>query len=414
MAGFLHKFNDPAWFPVFDRRNLAREEALAAKLGVPDKPMLLVKLDGSVSSPCPECPKLLPLIGERFGQDFNVINLSSVRAERIYDLLGLFDRAASLISIDTSLLHLAAASPVPFVALTNPQPWLGTLPRGNCVRRLAYSEALAEPEKVVESIQAAISQGRKEIAVAELRQPPVRRLFHCVERHTQPADKRKLAAWASWDRLYAQGVIPCHLWEYPRDATSIGDRRKLPYLKDVLKLALDQANNEDIIFFTNDDNWLHPSLPVLRFHVSLYGACSSQRCEFRGSKRLIPNMTPQGIAQMSERHIGRDLFAFTKEWLVTHWDELGDPILGASDWDFMLACLIRLQFGIVSTRNNLEQPLPPAEIERGYVAHVFHRPEWMRSGNEAKAPSQQHNRAIFRRWAATRLPDLKFDGQGRI
>lgn len=155
-AGFLNRFNDPTMMPVFDRRNLAREAALFAKLDVPGKPMILVKLDGGVSSPCPQCPTLWEPIRAAFGDNFNLVNLSDVRAERIYDLLTLFDRAAALISVDTSLLHLAAASSVPYIALTNPAAWLGTSPRGNCAGRLTYAQALAEPGQVVAAIGKAV------------------------------------------------------------------------------------------------------------------------------------------------------------------------------------------------------------------------------------------------------------------
>lgn len=141
--GFLHRWDDLAGGldTVFDRRNAAREEALAQKIEVPGKPMILYKLDECRSSPCAECPKLIEPIRERFGKEFNLVNLSDVKAERIFDLLGLMDRARLLITIDTSILHLAAASSVPTVALVNPAPWLGTVPRCSCVLRATYAEA---------------------------------------------------------------------------------------------------------------------------------------------------------------------------------------------------------------------------------------------------------------------------------
>lgn len=163
-CGFLHRWNDASLVPVFDRRNLAREEALFTKLNVPDKPMLLYKLDGGLSSPCPECPTLAGPIREAFGDSFNVINLSDVKAERMFDLLGLFDRAACLVTIDTSLAHLAAGSRIPYVLLCNPLPWLGTSPRGNCAARMTYTEALAKPRALVTLLEMTFATDNAEVS----------------------------------------------------------------------------------------------------------------------------------------------------------------------------------------------------------------------------------------------------------
>lgn len=411
-TGFLHRFDDPAWLPVFDQRNLAREKSLCVKLQGLEKPMLLVKLDGSVSSPCHDCPALLPLIVKRFGQDFNVINLSEVRSERIFDLLGLMDRAACLVSVDTSLLHLAGATTVPTVALVNPAQWLGTLPRCNCVRKLTYTEALAEPEKVLEAVTSAILQvERKEIAVVELRQPPARKLYHAVERHKQPPPvARKDAAVASWDKLYAQNVTACHLRAYPRDARVIGDKRALPYLRDVLAPALELMTDDDILIWTNDDVYLHPDLPeYLKFHVPVYGACTSQRLDFVGR---IPLDRPRGkYVLRGRRHIGRDLLAATKKWFKEKWEQIGDPICGASIFDLHLASIVRLDYGIQTSRANIGENLFPAEIPLGYVAHQKHTPGW---SNNANTPSEKHNKSNYIRWAVEFLPALKFDQSGCI
>lgn len=156
-AGFDHLFEDKTLRPVFDRRNLAREEALCNKLLIGGKKPLLMAIKGGVSSPFPMADGMIKMVQKWYGDHFHLIDLSLVRAERIYDVLGLMDRAAGLIACDSAMLHLAAASNVPTVALTNPQPWLGTLPRGNCVRRLTYDEALADPERIIDAVAATVA-----------------------------------------------------------------------------------------------------------------------------------------------------------------------------------------------------------------------------------------------------------------
>lgn len=200
-------------------------------------------------------------------------------------------------------------------------------------------------------------------------------------------------------------MIPCHLWKFERTALGIGDRRALPYLKDVLKSAMDQADDHDIIVWSNDDNILHPDLPgILNFCVSVYDAVSSQRCEFR---RIPANATPEEWAKASTGHMGRDLFAFKKSWLVAHWNEIPDFLLGASIFDLALACLIRLDKGIITTRRNIEHGIWPAEIPLGYVGHKTHQNVWSKPQN-VKSPSELHNKRLFHEWASKNLPELKF------
>lgn len=155
-AGFAHLFHDKSLRPVFDLRSTAREDALWNKLNISDKPMMLVKLAGGVSSPYPGSERLLADIVARFEGEFNIVNLHGLRSERIYDLLGLYDRAKVLCCCDTAPLHLAGASDIPVIALVHASPWLGSFPRCNCVARITYTEAMEHPEKVLDAINAAV------------------------------------------------------------------------------------------------------------------------------------------------------------------------------------------------------------------------------------------------------------------
>ena len=415
MAGFESAFHNPALLPVFDRRNLAQEEAIFKKLS-DGRPMLLLKAHGALSAPYASGAKLEELMRQRFEPDYQVVELGSLKTERIYDLIGVMDRAALLVTIDTMSLHLAAASDVPVVALVNHDPWVSSIPRCNCVAKINYSEANPNPEKVIPLVEQALqSAARRPLPSVPAINPTVRKLFHAVERHEERRDPRKEEAWQSWDLLYDQGVVPCHYWKYERDARGIGDKRALPYLKDVLKFAMNQAGDDDIIFWTNDDVVLHPDLPaVLKIHVAVYGACSSQRCEFRA--RRMPDLKgmPSVFAEQGGKHMGRDLLAFTKAWLVKRWDELPDFILGASDFDNAISSLIRLEKGIVTTRRNLEESIFPAELHRGLVSHIAHPSVWSQPHVANSAPSQLLNRRLFKEWASQNLPALIFNKQNTI
>lgn len=124
---------------VFDRRDSHREVELVHQVlggrwiagGMVNleksKPVILVGTKGR-SSPFPHAAQLMRRIRREFGKNHHIVNLDKVRAHRVYDLLGLYDRAAALVSIDTVHLHLSRASSVPVFALARDYPtrWHGT------------------------------------------------------------------------------------------------------------------------------------------------------------------------------------------------------------------------------------------------------------------------------------------------
>ena len=408
IAGFEKEFHNPTLLPEFDKRDLEQEAAIFKRL-TNGKPLLLLKAHGALSAPFKSGARLEVLMRARFEPEYQVVELGSVKTPHIYDLLGLYDRAVLLVTIDTMTLHLAAASGVPVVALVNHDAWVSSLPRCHCVAKINYKVAEPNPEVVVQAVEEALKTAthRPMPSVAPI-SPPIRKLLHSVERHEEPRSPRKERAWKSWDTLYQNGVIPCHYWNYKRDATNIGDPRKLPYLKDVLQFAMDQAQNEDIVVLTNDDLLLHPGIiQVLLWHVSIFSACSSRRLDL---KRPIENLneTPKILLPLGKHHVGRDLFAFKKSWLIQYWDQIGDFILGASDWDLALTCLIRLHHGMISDRRSMDLNQHPAEMPVGYVLHEIHNPFWLRPDNVNAAPSQIHNRMLFKAWATQYLPSLVF------
>lgn len=140
---------------IFDRRNLEREAALAKRLGIglTNKPVLAYNLEGD-TSPLPRKELLHSAMIDRLREKFHLINLGPVRATRIYDILGLYDRAAVLVTIDTATLHLAPASKVPYIALTRDDGsgQSGSIPKGNCVLKVGYSQMPNQLNNIIDTI----------------------------------------------------------------------------------------------------------------------------------------------------------------------------------------------------------------------------------------------------------------------
>jgi len=300
--------------------------------------------------------------------------------------------------------------------------WGGTTMRFQCAARILYDDAVADPEKIHNAIGRATEKQPQRLnpSLQVVGKPIERRVFHAVDRHDETDAKtleRKKIAQDSWNPLYESGaLIPAHYWDnqYARNAKDeIGDRRKLPYFKDLLKHTMEQMDDDDILLWSNDDNIIHPKLPeYLKFHLSVYGPCSIMRTELMGR---IPSLelSPEQFDRGSRFHIGRDGFAFTKQWLVENWDKIPDFILAASDFDLVLACLIRLEYGIKTTGKNMGEQIFPAEIPRGYTGHVWHHSTWDTRDVDAVL-SNIHNRKLFRVMRDKYLPDLKLKEQNTL
>lgn len=136
------------WPLIFDRRDGTRESVLRSRTFRSNKPKLLINLPETGTSPFKSSRKIISLLA---GGKFELVHLSQVRAFRIYDLLGLYDHAAGLITSDTATLHLAAASSIPYIAFLN-NGGAGSIPKGNCVLSIRYSEVDAKMGELLNAV----------------------------------------------------------------------------------------------------------------------------------------------------------------------------------------------------------------------------------------------------------------------
>lgn len=144
-AGFLDAFGKLPL--VLDQRNAARENILASHYS--KKPMILVKFNG-VTSPFAAAPEVMRALAP-MEKHFQFVDLGHIQATRIYDLLGLYDKAVGMITSDTVTLHLAPASKIPYVALIANGP-AGSVPLGNCVLKIPYGQSLRRINEIVQQV----------------------------------------------------------------------------------------------------------------------------------------------------------------------------------------------------------------------------------------------------------------------
>lgn len=277
---------------VFDRRDKAREKALLSTVlpikrgrhaAEPDK--ILLVATGGKSSPFPYSELLWTLLRLNFTKGWRIVDLANVRAERFYDLLALYEQAHCLVATDSAPLHLARAVPsLPVMALTNDRPllWNGSawMPNWHWVCR--YHDF---PERAVGLLNA-IETCRNQSPI------PFIRVWNNYDLSEPPKD-------------YSRNYLPVWPGACGRDtANTIKDPKRLPYLKDCLRMGLQRAtDNEQVCLTRNGTAITSPELPK-------YDAMFAYR------------LSEAGFAPIA------DLFCAKKSWWKERLAEIPDFLLG--------------------------------------------------------------------------------------
>lgn len=153
-VGYGQHFDNVQEFPlIFDRRDREREERLCQRVITGTKPVLLLSIACGRSSPFSAHHTFSYSIMRKWSAHFQVVDLCRVRAARIYDVVGLMDRAAILVTSDSVFVHLATASPrLPVILLHNNEPFLATSPRCHCILKMPYANWHARIREVHSAI----------------------------------------------------------------------------------------------------------------------------------------------------------------------------------------------------------------------------------------------------------------------
>jgi hypothetical protein len=328
---------------VFDRRNPEREQKLIEK-----QPFIAVSTQG-ISSPFANSEQLISKLQSRF-PDYKLVDLSKIRAERFFDILGILDTASCLVTIDTATLWLANAARCPVVALVN-NGWHGSPSPTTATSTFRYSDF--QVDQVCDEVEKTLL--------------PVGSFVGIVDRFGM--EKRHIEAFKSQEETFDLNLTTNHI---ERDARSIGDPRPLPMLKEMLTKAVKFSQGRDIIIWTNDDVQIL-DLNKIKSHVARFGAVGIRR---------------------DPSHMGRELFAFRWDWLVDRLYHFPDCAVASPWFDLAVAAWIRKQFGWVSTMDNFIEDRYPAEIPNdGILYHPPHDSSW--TGNMGM-PASTWNQRIFK------------------
>lgn len=292
---------------VFDRRYLAREEILAKSTFRTGKPKILVKMHGH-SSPLTDAAVIWNALKAEFSEVAELVNLDDVKANRIYDMLGLMDRAACCVTIDTVAIHLAPSTPCPMVQIVHDTEFGASPAKGNCLLRIHYAQ-------VRQRIPAIIGMVRKCLEPKSAGDGIV-----LVHGSHAAGGEREDRARATWPKLGARLLS----FSPQRSSAGIGDKRAMPFVRDMIHAAF-TTGSEPIMAVCNNDVQIGDEL-----RAAIVDSCAIHEC-YWAYRTPSPGGKPDG---------GADLFAFTRRWWHLHEHLIPDLFHGYRWWDQILIRLM--------------------------------------------------------------------------
>jgi hypothetical protein len=334
---------------VFDRRSLAREKELADNTFKTKRPKILVKLVGN-SSPFGEQEWVRAQL-EEFREQAELVDLDTLKAERIYDVIGLMDRAALVITVDTVAFWLAGASTVPVILFTNNTKFGASPPKGNVITAHRYAEVVENWSSI------------RKMIIASLHTPvnPGMILAFSDYNPTDPETiSRQNAAYMTWPSLGAR-MFSAHP---PRNSTALGDHKSMFYVRDIIDAAW-QSGNEGVLVLTNND---------IQFDTRLRGSIMDS-CAKRGCWWAYRCESPQD----RNTDQGADVFAFTRRWWALHSHFFPDFLMGYWWWDDMMVRIMQWS--------------GCPEQER-----LYYHPRHTGVLNRLGSPGHIHNEKLANRW----------------
>lgn len=314
----------------FDNRDRDREKKFIDRLNIDkNKKIILLSLKGT-SSPLECANELKEYLINNIPFDYQIVDISEERAEFIYDLIGLYEIAHSLISIDTSTLHLANAVPnLPVISLITDAKdyWHKSFWRPNHILRLDYSEVSANHKTILDYAKHGWLSKRKTI-----------RMVTSSKVNDGDTIRRIDTAKKTWDR---ENKLTKGMWEfynYRNEADSP------PKIKNMINKIAEMSNEDDILAICNSDIYFVPFITGEIIDKIKYESIYFHRHDFY-YKIEEPNLTENKVME-GKWYPGSDMFVFTKRWWERNKDLYPDMYYGREAWDMVMRNLIKMTKGV--------------------------------------------------------------------
>jgi hypothetical protein len=381
LAGKLNTW--PKQLPlVFDKRSSKREEKLTKGLRK-DKPWIVVSTRG-FSSPFPWNDLLWEILNHSF-PDHLIIDLSKIKAERIYDLLGIMDHpnTEAMILTDSAPLHLSYATTKPVHALVadTPTMWFGAAWRPSYASYTRYKNFPRDVIRILDLIRKPAPKPKH---------PNIIHVYQRTPWATGEEKRRNSVAAKTWESI---GWVDCGLDDncFVRHAGNVipDEKKNIPMIKDMLRMACIGRDDRDVIVLTNSDTCVASNL-IERLAGDL--PAYAYRYDFK----RIDNAIPDEDISLGKKYAGCDLFVMRVGWWRRNHNLFPDMVLGRHSWDRIMRELFKVAGG---------REIP------NLIYHERHASAWENPSNINNDPSNLRNAKLAREWLQERnipLEELEF------
>jgi len=312
---------------VFDQRDTKREKRLTK--GIPkDKPWIVVSTGGN-SSPFQYKDLLMEILNYSL-PDFHIVDLANIKAEKFYDLLGIMDHpnTAHMILTDSGPLHLSYATkkPVHAIVADYPSMWHGTAWRPSYASYTRYKNF---PRDVTRMLGLIRCPKPKPIY------PDIVHVYQKMPWVTGNEKRRNDLALKTWETI---GCVDLGLDDncFVRSSAEVvpEEKRRIPMIKDMLRLACLGRNDSDILVFTNTDTCVASNF-IERLEGNL--PAFSYRNDFNALEEPIPYQQ----IELGKKYAGCDLFVMRVGWWRSNHHLFPDMVLGRHSWDRIMRELFK-------------------------------------------------------------------------
>lgn len=299
---------------MFDRRRPPKEEFLI-KHWVRDHPKLVLWNCKGISSPFKHVDIVRRELS-KLGPDVQVLDLGDVIGERIYDILGIYERADCIVTTDTATLHLAAAVKTPVVGFIV-DGWTGSVPPQNTVLDMRYSQVPHRAADILNVVTKCVNA----------RQSKVIHFYSVWPGMDGDAKRRHEIAKMTW-RTQDWIDLPITDEMLPRKWKE--GARTFPYIRDLFDAATNGQADDTICVFTNSDICVGSDfLTQVKTRLIAQDACYTNRKDF---SRLSSPLTDEFIA-IGVEYCGTDTFCFRAGWWRRVKNDFPDMLIGIEGWD---------------------------------------------------------------------------------
>jgi hypothetical protein len=373
---------------VFDKRDKKREARLVK--GIPkDKPWIVVSSGGN-SSPFPYNDLLWEVLNHSV-PEFHVVELSKIKAEKFFDLLGIMDHpnTAHMILTDSGPLHLSYATEKPVHAIVTDSPilWHGSAYRPFYASYTRYSNFPRDLTRILDLIRNPPAKAKHE------------NIIHVYQRTpwaTGDEKRRNAVAAKSWEGI---GWVDCGLddncFVRTSDEMVPDETKRIPMIKEMLRLACVGRADTDVLVLTNTDTCV--ASDVLKRIQGILPAYA-YRQDF---EKLESPISDSKIAK-GRKYAGCDFFVMRIGWWRKNHMLFPDMILGRHSWDRIMRELFKVAGG--------------REIEN-VIYHEKHYAGWENPQNLHRDPSNLRNCKLARDWLQERkmplleIENLNYEGK---